>query len=171
MFGWRAQTSFIPGSEVGAAVYLNMAKNVHHVIAYMVLESLLGISSRAWESIAEEQSKIAAERLTRAMLQAFPCSAGEAATRPLADYQGCYRHPAAGVVEVVADGSHLLLKFMDGRLWDMTLKHFGGDVFEAEFARPEVRDYLPVPAHVRFVVEGDRVIALEEPSTRFERQD
>ncbi len=169
MFGWRAQTSFIPGADMGVAVYLNSARTVHHAIAYMVLESILGLPPRNWVGIVENHVDRVAREFTETMEAVYPRKAGEMSLRALGDYEGRYTHPASGEIEIVQSGGGLLVKQLDGRLWDLSLKPLGDDVFEAGFDNIAVRDYLPAPARARFVVEAAKVVAFEEPGTRYDR--
>lgn len=171
MFGWRAQTSLMPGKGVGVAVYLNIAANVHSAIAYLIHETILTGAPRNWGAVAQTHQRRVAEELTAMMARYVPAERGAPASLPLAAFEGVYTHPAAGEIEIVRDdGDGLLMKQLDGRLWDFALRHYGGDVFEATFADPAVRDYLPVPGRTRFTVKDGVAVAFEEPGTRYARR-
>ncbi len=170
MFGWRAMTSFLPGADIGVAVYLNSARNVHHAIAYMVLEAMLGRPIRDWTRIAQDHAATVARDFTQWVAQVYPLRA-DAPELTLDACGGRYVHPVAGQIEIVHSGDGLLMKQLDGRLWDLALTPVGGGLFEAIFDNIAVRDYMPAAGRVRFVADGGEVVAFEEPGTRYERCD
>ena len=170
MFGWRAQTSFVPNLDIGIAVYLNIANPIHHAIAYMVLEKLMTLEPRDWVRVAKEHAETSARLFSQTMERLYPCSVdGCSSSLSLISYEDRYAHPAAGIIEIEERDGGLLVKQMDGRLWDIVLRPLSETVFEAQFAQPAARDYLPAAARACFVVEGGRVVAFEETTTRYER--
>lgn len=171
MFGWFAQTSLIPERGVAVAVYLNARREIHHAIAYMVLEHLLGAAPRDWADIAAKAETNARRTITAQVAKLFPCAAASGTDLALADYCGRYRHPAAGTVEVIEQERGLYVRQLDGRLWDLRLKAIGAGVFAAKFADAAINEYLPTGFRVRFTIVRGRAAAFEEPAVRYDRCD
>lgn len=170
MFGWRAHTALLPTRELGVAVYLNAARNVHAAICYMAMEHLLGAPPRDWTAIAQAQQALHVEQTERLTATLMPADAATPMSLPLSAYEGRFFHPAAGAVEVTSAPEMLRMRQMDGRLWDMDLTPIGGDVFSASFSLPEVADYQAAPSRVRFVVGAGVVVALQDMTTLYVRQ-
>lgn len=173
MFGWQAQTSVLPSLDIGVAVYINIHRPIHHAIAYMVMEALLGTPERDWVRIAKERLAHNTRAFVRSVEEALPSDMSEVLSLPLESYTGFYHHPAAGRIEIeVVPGSRsLYMKQLDGRFWDMALKPLGGNVVEAEFANQAANDYLLAPGRARFIVEGERVTGFDGASTLYRRED
>ncbi len=169
MLGWRAQHGFMPDSGLGVWVALNVARDYHSALAYAVLEQLLTGATRDWDAVAMEDKKTFKSGFQSYLDQCFAYEPGAPAPVSLDALIGSYRHPALGEfrVEREADGG-LLLKVMDGRVWDMRLEHLGGDILETRFINPAA-DYLPVPGRIRLVVEDGRVARLEDTNGSYER--
>jgi len=169
--GWRAHTAFIPEAGVGVAVYVNAGQPITAAISYHMLECLLGKTPDDWRQVENKLAAQTEARMRGTLNQLFPYRQGEAPHFDWSDYAGSYRHPAVGklVVEHLGDGQ-LLLKLEDGRLWDMSLSHLGGEIFESRFIDPGARCYLQQPSRVAFEVEGDRIIGLNDLNARYRRE-
>jgi CubicO group peptidase (beta-lactamase class C family) len=169
MFGWFAHVALAPDEGVGVAVYLNARREVHHAIAYTVLERLLGLEPHDWGAIAARQAEKSGRDFKNLVEGLYPVEDGVSSVRPLGDYEGRYDHPAAGGIEIERSEGGLLLKQLDGRLWDLALESVGGDVFRARFLNAAIAEYAPTGFRVRFEVDRGRIVALDEPAARYRR--
>jgi CubicO group peptidase (beta-lactamase class C family) len=171
MFGWRAHLALLPEDGIGVAVCTNSsARPVHQLIAYTVLEWALSGTARDWWAEGMRERVELRRALADVLEESFPCNEHEPSLLALDRYTGRYRHAACGDVVIDAVGPEdLVMRFLDGRLWDTRLTHLGGTVFRAVFERPSVRDYQIVPLRARFHVDGNEVVALEDVQARYER--
>lgn len=167
MSGWRAQTAFLPDEGIGVSVMLAMAAPRHQAIAYTVLETLLTGDSREWCSVADRM-QAEQDAATRQLLEAaFPVTAEP--PLPLDRYAGTYRHAACGKVKVSVARDGLEMHFVDGRIWDLVLRHIGGHIFETRLMNPSVADYMPVPSRLRFEVKRRKAVAIIDPNATYVR--
>jgi hypothetical protein len=170
MFGWFAHMALAPDTGLGVAVYMNARKEVHHAIAYTVIERLLGEPPRDWGEIAETENRTYRRKLKALVRKMLPVEDGAQRPKSLAPFEGRYVHPAAGAIEVERSSGGLVMKQLDGRLWDLSLDPIGGEVFEANFVEPVIAEYAPDGFRARFRMQGGAAVALEEPNATYARQ-
>jgi hypothetical protein len=171
MFGWRAFQIVVPAARVGVAVYMNVFRRYEAALSYLVIESLLTGQARDWVSIADQRIEQSRTGFAAYLERQYAFDSSAPPSLPVPRLAGRYHHPGLGNLEVEPEGNRLRVRIMDGRIWDSTLTHLGGDVWESQLDHVAVRDYLPLPARMRFRIEGGRVEAVEDDNAVWQRAD
>ncbi|MGH3152185.1 MAG: serine hydrolase, partial [Streptosporangiaceae bacterium] len=128
--GFQTECMLLPDDGIGVAVMTNTSSSaMAPVLAYRVLDELLGLEPVDWFSIfkARYDAAVAGLREARGARRVV----GEASLpRPLAAYAGEYRHPGYGTLAITADAGTLKPRL--GTM-DLTLTHRHYETFDLEW--------------------------------------
>jgi CubicO group peptidase (beta-lactamase class C family) len=160
-FGWHAYTAFLPETNAGVVVFLNVYNKIDRAIALTVLDVVLGNKPGDWyEEAVAARKLMTPDRLEQSLPKPFRPQRGSPASLSMADYAGTYHHPGLGDVVISRIKNGLKYQQVDGRIWDGTLLHVGADVFELHFEHKAVRPYVTMPPRVRFQVQDGKAVAV-----------
>jgi CubicO group peptidase (beta-lactamase class C family) len=129
--GFTAELALLPVDDAGVIVLanLNSDKNpVPVIVAYNVLDRLLGLEPVAWNArfLEDERKSQASEE--EAKKKGFTLQKpGTHPSHDLGDYVGEYENPGYGLIRIARDGDNLKLTL---NLLSSPLRHFHYDVFE-----------------------------------------
>jgi CubicO group peptidase (beta-lactamase class C family) len=137
--GFSANTSFFPTDSIGIIVLSNQnGSAVPTIVRNLVADRVLHLKYTDWQtdrSQAMAKAKKAAKEAENVKL-----SNKKAGTKPshsLKEYEGLYKHPAYGTMELVSRGDSLFAVFNKQNWW---LQHVHYDVFEP-FQRNKAGQY------------------------------
>jgi CubicO group peptidase (beta-lactamase class C family) len=131
--GWRTYSSMLPDQGVGVSVLVNLDCKVGAAVLHRLLERSLDMPARPWFDIVHDDwERIRADR---AALDAdFPPSSEP--SLPAERIAGRYSNAESGPVEVVASGSGLDIRFLDGPIYNGELQPLGGAHYGHEIHGP-----------------------------------
>jgi CubicO group peptidase (beta-lactamase class C family) len=137
--GFATECMLLPDHGIGVAVMTNTSSSLMApVVAYRVLDELLGLEPFDWFSIFKARFD-AVRAGVREAHQARRVVPGAPLPRPLDDYAGEYEHPGYGVMTItVEDGT---LRPQLGTM-DLSLAHRHYETFDLEWH--ELSDQFPV---------------------------
>ena len=127
--GFKTIVSFIPEKRIGVCVLSNrFPSNGPEVIAYRVLEELLGLDALPWGDryLKLQEAAASGSEDTRAHVRAR--SKGTPPTHPLEDFAGSYVHAGYGRISFAVDGDELVADLHD---LHVTMKHRHYNVWDA----------------------------------------
>ena len=128
--GFQAECVLLPDDGIGVAVMTNTSSSaMTPVLAYRVLDELLGLEPLDWFSIfkARYDAAMAGLREARGARRVVP---GAPAPRPLAAYAGEYKHPGYGTLTITAERGTLKPRL--GTM-DLSLTHRHYETFDLEW--------------------------------------
>jgi CubicO group peptidase (beta-lactamase class C family) len=128
--GFQTECMLLPDDGIGVAVMTNTSSSaMAPVVAYRVLDELLGVEPLDWFSSFKARYHAAtagireARGARRVVLQAPP-------PRPLSAYAGEYQHPGYGTITITVEGGTLQPRL--GTM-DLTLAHRHYETFDLEW--------------------------------------
>jgi CubicO group peptidase (beta-lactamase class C family) len=128
--GFQTECMLLPDDGIGVAVMTNTSSSaMAPVVAYRVLDELLGVEPLDWFSSFKARYHAAtagireARGARRVVLQAPP-------PRPLSAYAGEYQHPGYGTITITGEGGTLQPRL--GTM-DLTLAHRHYETFDLEW--------------------------------------
>jgi hypothetical protein len=128
--GFQTECMLLPDDGIGVAVMTNTSSSaMAPVVAYRVLDELLGLDTLDWFSDfnARFDAATAGIREARGARRVVP---GAALPRPLEAYAGEYEHPGYGTLTLTLDGDTLRPRF--GTM-DLSLAHRHYETFDLEW--------------------------------------
>ena len=128
--GFQAECMLLPDDGIGVAVMTNTSSSaMSPVVAYRVLDELLGLEPLDWFSIfkARFDAATAGLREARGARRAVP---GAPLPRPLTAYASEYQHPGYGTVTITAERGTLKPRL--GTM-DLSLTHRHYETFDLEW--------------------------------------
>jgi CubicO group peptidase (beta-lactamase class C family) len=128
--GFQTECMLLPDDGIGVAVMANTSSSVMTpVLAYRVLDELLGLEPLDWFSIfkARYDAAMAGLREARGARRVVP---GASLPRPLAAYAGEYQHPGYGTLTITAERDTLRPRL--GTM-DLSLTHRHYETFDLEW--------------------------------------
>ncbi len=129
--GMYSQVLMVPEENLGLVVLTNSMTSISSLIAYRIVDELLGIESKDWSEENLAQFKKSREEFAAKIKKATtPVVAGTQPSHPLADYVGNFRCPMYGDASVVLEGEQLVLKLHPYSQLVADLKHMHYDTFE-----------------------------------------
>ncbi len=129
--GMYSQVLMVPEEKLGVVVLTNSMTSISSLIAYRVVDDLLGIESQDWSAENLAQFKKSREEFA-AKIKAVttPVVAGTQPSHPLVDYVGKFRCPMYGDASVALEGEQLVLRLQPYPELVADLKHLHYDTFE-----------------------------------------
>jgi CubicO group peptidase (beta-lactamase class C family) len=167
--GFQTECMLLPDDGIGVAVMTNTSSSaMAPVVAYRVLDELLGLEALDWFSDFKPRfdTLMAGMREAREVRRVVP---GAPLSRPLDAYVGEYEHPGYGTLAITAEGGTLRPRL--GTL-DISLAHRHYETFDLEWHELGDQSHL-FPLMFLSDPEGD-VTALTvpfEPSVEPQRFD
>jgi CubicO group peptidase (beta-lactamase class C family) len=128
--GFQTECMLLPDDGIGVAVLTNTSSSaMAPVVAYRVLDELLGLEPIDWFSDVRARFDAAATgiREARGARRVVP---GAALPRPLDAYAGDYQHPGYGTLTITCDGGALRPRL--GTM-DLSLAHRHYETFDLEW--------------------------------------
>lgn len=168
--GFQTECMLLPDDGIGVAVMTNTSSSeMAPVVAYRVLDELLGLAPIDWFSVVKARfdAAMAGIRDARGARRVVP---GAPPPRPLDAYAGEYEHPGYGTLAITAEGGALRPRM--GTM-DLSLSHRHYETFDLEWHELGDEPHL-FPLMFRSGPDGD-ITALTipfEPSVeplRFDR--
>jgi CubicO group peptidase (beta-lactamase class C family) len=161
--GFSARVTLFPDLDVGIAVLANLGGSpMPGHLTQDLFDRLAGLAPRNW-SAQMLQRRDAAEATARdaGARKSLARVPDTTPSRPLAGFEGVYRHPGYGDLTIAARAGQLAASY---NAMPMRLAHWHFDVFNAEPERLEDEDL----ADLKFVFRTDADGAIEAVSTAFE---
>lgn len=126
--GFRSVLALVPRRKLGVVVLVNGSPtNAHVAIRNTILDRLLGLEPKDWNTLLREQfDQALAKEAKKEQARAGKRRADTRPSRPNESYVGKFSHAAYGDTEVEADGEGLTLAWSNFRL---ALTHWHHDTF------------------------------------------
>ena len=127
--GFTAQVILLPRDNIGMVILTNMnGSRLPPIIAYNVIDRLLGLDEVDWNSRYKKHVEEGRERAEKAKAEKDKDRKPDTQpSHPLEDYAGDYEHPGYGVLSVGKDGGRLNATYNS---IPYTGKHYHYDMFE-----------------------------------------
>ena len=127
--GFTAQVILLPRDNIGMVILTNMnGSRLPPIIAYNVIDRLLGLDEVDWNSRYKKHVEEGRERAEKAKAEKDKDRKQDTQpSHPLEDYAGDYEHPGYGVLSVGKDGGRLNATYNS---IPYTGKHYHYDMFE-----------------------------------------
>jgi hypothetical protein len=128
--GFQSECMLLPDDGIGVAVLTNTSSSaMAPVVAYRVLDELLGLEPLDWFSPVKERFDAAVAGMRQAR-GARHVVAGAPRPRPLDAYAGEYHHPGYGTLTITVEGEALRPRL--GTM-DLSLAHRHFETFDLEW--------------------------------------
>lgn len=159
--GAVARLTLDPEHKIGVFVALNLASTAAlSAISYRLLEAFTGDSLTDWAPKFKTWMEEDADRSRLALLEKFDAEASATTPTPISSCAGTYRSPVCGEINLIPDGDGMMMRVAEGSLFDATLRHVKGGIFEAHHLHPGMAG---TANRIRIVAGSSRVAFLDHP--------
>ena len=159
--GAVARLTLDPENKIGVFVALNLASAAAiSAISYRLLEAFTGDSLTDWAPKFKSWMAEDADRSRLAVLEKFDPEASGTGPAPIDNGAGTYRSPVYGEINLIPDNDGLTMRVAEGSLFDATLRHVKGGIFEAHHLHPGMAG---TANRVRIVAGSGQVAFLDHP--------
>lgn len=164
--GFSANVCFFPSDSVGVVVLVNQnGSQVNAVIRNMIIDKLLGLPYRDWQSyLLERAKKQEADAREAGDVEDLSRKTGTRPSQPLQNFTGTFEHPGYGSMTLTLQNDSLIAH---GRTLDYYLEHYHYDIFRpmAMIAGVDVESDSPIRLQFITNLKGDmdeiRAVGLE----------
>jgi len=132
--GFRANITLLPDQKIGIVVLSNLdQENMPEALRYSLIDIVLGLPERDWNSILMEHfANEAKQEATAAKKFLDSRVANTKPSRDLASYAGEYAEPAYGTAVITVENDALALAWSN---FHQSLEHFHFDTFRVKGGR------------------------------------